>query len=659
MKLDEIRSKLTEPQMRSMSIGRDLVVDEANRTVNLAFASDKPCETWFGDLILSMGKKNVRTDRLDAGLAVLMDHDRCEQVGIVESFDFGKDGIARAIVKISRSDDGEEVFQDIKDGIRRSVSVGFMVHELHLEKQNDAENDLYRSDDWEPIELSFVSIPADISVGVGRSLNLGPSAVPVPHSPVTRANSNPENNMTPEEIAAAAAAEGQRTAAPAPVVGTPAPSAAAELINRTREIVEFAEIFGQGDMARQMIAGSSAVTLDDVREAIKAKQTASVHVPVMDPATAAAREGVQVQPASIVSRHAAVTAFSGERKEEKAYRFGKWLLGRALYDGSVPACAQARDFCDKNGLTRAMSEGTNEAGGFLVPLEFGTDMIDLREKYGVFRRNAKIIPMAGDTKTEPVRTSGLTVYYPGEAGSITASDMAWGQVTLVAKKFAALARYSTEVNEDSVIDFANTLAEELAYAFSKAEDDDGFNGDGSGTYGGITGVRAKLKAVDGTIGNIKGLKVGTGNAYSELVLGDFQGTVAILPEYADTPNAKWFCSRSFYWNVMVKALLAGGGVTAMEVEEARREKFLGYPVEFSQVMPSTEGNSQVCAILGDLSLGAILATRRDVTVAFSEHSRFANDQLEIRGTQRVDINVHGVGDTSVAGPLVGLITAAS
>lgn len=92
---------------------------------------------------------------------------------------------------------------------------------------------------------------------------------------------------------------------------------------------------------------------------------------------------------------------------------------------------------------------------------------------------------------------------------------------------------------------------------------------------------------------------------------------------------------------------------------------MGYRVEFSQVMPKAEGNSQVCALLGDLSKAATMGVRRDVQIAYSEHSRFANDELEIKGTERFDINVHSVGNADstaanqVPGPIVGLITAAS
>jgi len=654
--VDQIRERLVnEPLVRSFTIERAEILADDSRTVNLAFASDKPIQQWswslfdYMELQLSMRPGAMRTVRLESGAPLLMDHNTRDQVGVVEEFTIEKDGIARANVRFSRSSRGEEIFQDVRDGIRKSVSVGFMVHEMHLEKEREGQPSLYRSDDWEPYEISIVSVPADISVGVGRSKQVTMEALE------ERAiSTNTETTMENSNNVPVTPVEKTRT-------GEQPPPVDADIVARSRDIVAFAEIFGEGDLARQMIAASTSVTLDDVRNAIKdqkaAKQSA-LPSPEM-PDTIASREGVRTELAVTMPRHGQVTAFKGDDKDKKAYRFGQWLLGRALFDANFQPCIAARKFCEANGLTRAMSEGVNETGGFLVPAEFGNDLIDLREQYGVFRRNAKIVPMASDTRSDPRRTGGLTAYFVAEAGSITASDLGWDNVNLTAKKLAVLARYSSEVNEDSVIDFGNNLANEIAYAFAEKEDQCGFNGDASATYGNITGVREKLKGVDGTIANIAGLQVGSGNAYSELALIDFEGVAARLPIYADTQNAKWYVHKKFYWNVMVKLLLAAGGVTAFEIENARKQIFLGYPVEYSQVMPSTEGNSQVCALLGDLSLAASFGTRRDTQIAFSEHSRFANDQIEVRGTERFDINVHSVGDTSVGGPVVGLITAAS
>jgi HK97 family phage major capsid protein len=78
-----------------------------------------------------------------------------------------------------------------------------------------------------------------------------------------------------------------------------------------------------------------------------------------------------------------------------------------------------------------------------------------------------------------------------------------------------------------------------------------------------------------------------------------------------------------------------------------------------------EANSQVCAILGDLNLGVTIGDRRLITVAQSDQYKFDTDQLAVKVTQRIDINVHDAGNADataanrVAGPYVGLITAAS
>lgn len=349
------------------------------------------------------------------------------------------------------------------------------------------------------------------------------------------------------------------------------------------------------------------------------------------------------------------------RPAEQAYRFGMWTLAYAAKN------EYALRWCKDHGLqAKTMVEGFNDTGGALVPDEFENTLIDLRETFGVFRQYAHVRTMASDTQIVPRRTGGLTAYAVGEAAAITASDMAWDNVTLVAKKWAVLSKLSSELNEDAVIDLGNTLAGEIAYAFSEKEDQCGFNGDGTSTYHGIVGVREKIKALSGTIANIAGLVVGAGNAYSELILANFEDVVARLPQYADTPNASWFVHRTLYFGTMVKLALAQGGSTGAEVyNNPNDRRFLGYPVVLSQVMPSVEANSQVCALFGDLAKAALFGDRRMTQIALSEHSDFANDLIAIRGTERMDVNVHDVGNASataslrVPGPIVGLITAAS
>lgn len=358
-----------------------------------------------------------------------------------------------------------------------------------------------------------------------------------------------------------------------------------------------------------------------------------------------------------------VKNFIGKDRQDaamKAYRFGQWLFG-SLFGNQKSA-----QWCLDNGIEmKAHTEGINTQGGVLVPEEFETTLIDLREQYGVFRQNARVEPMASDLKRVPRRTGGLTAYFTNETASITESTAGWDSVQLTARKLGVLTRFSSELNEDAVVNLSDWLAGEIAYAFAQKEDDCGFNGDGTSTYGGIVGVRSALTNLSGTIANIAGLQVGTGNAYSELTLADFHGVVGKLPVYAQG-RAKWFVHNTFWSNVMEKLIIASGGAVPVDiVNGAPSRKFLGYPVVISQVMPATEANSQVCALLGDLTLGAMMGDRRATTLALDNSVYFASDEIALRGTERFDIVAHDVGNASataasrVPGPIVGLITAAS
>ncbi len=356
------------------------------------------------------------------------------------------------------------------------------------------------------------------------------------------------------------------------------------------------------------------------------------------------------------------TALKNLKTDEQAYRFGKWCLS-AIGDNrkwASDVTAKATEFCKEHGLTKAHTEGTNTAGGYLVPDEFDSTMIDLREQYGVFRRNAKVVPMASETKSFPRRTAGLTVYLVGENTAITESTKSWDRINLVAKKWGVLSKYSSELNEDAVINIGDDLAGEIAYAFANKEDECGFNGTGANTtYLGITGVRQKLIDING-VDEGGGLILQTSNAFADITLADFHKVIGLLPQYADTPNAKWYMHRTFWASVAQRLQTAAGGNDASNIAAgARNPSFLGYPVELSQVFPATDTASVVYALFGDLAMAAVLGDRRSTTIAFSEHLNFAEDEIAIRGTQRIDINVHDVGTATAPGPIVGLVSSAS
>jgi len=354
----------------------------------------------------------------------------------------------------------------------------------------------------------------------------------------------------------------------------------------------------------------------------------------------------------------------GRDAEERAYRYGMW--GLAMLAMQMPGryrFPHAVEFFEK----QMAAHGSNDAQGtgYLIPEEFGRDMIILRERFGKVRILFKRVPMVSDTRTDPRRLGGMTAYFVAENQAGTESNMTHDQIRLVARDLVALGRISRQVDADSVIAWGDTLIGEIVYAFSEKEDQCGFNGDGTSTYGGIQGVRNKLDNLDGAGTDSAGLVVqGTGNTWPAIVLADFDKVVGKLPEYADTERAAWCMHRTFYYEVVEKLIQAAGGVPAMEIREGRRSRplFKGYPVEFSQVFPKTTAVATVACTLGDYSLGCSFGDRQQEDIAFSEHATiggenvFERGQLAVRGTERFDINVHDVGDATNPGPIVGLKT---
>lgn len=158
-------------QSFSLPIIERAAIDEEARTVELAFSSSAPIETWFGEQVLVHEDGAVDLKRIRNAGALLVNHDRDDQVGVVEkAWCDEKDGKCRAVVRFSESARGEEIFRDVVSGIRRLVSVGASVQKTETTEATKGKTELVRVTRWTPHEISIVSVPADTSVGVGRAL---------------------------------------------------------------------------------------------------------------------------------------------------------------------------------------------------------------------------------------------------------------------------------------------------------------------------------------------------------------------------------------------------------------------------------------------------------------------------------------------------------
>src|ERR1044071_2481032 len=357
-----------------------------------------------------------------------------------------------------------------------------------------------------------------------------------------------------------------------------------------------------------------------------------------------------------LARSARVTAvrnFTGPGAEERAYRFAQWFMAgplARLHGENATLVARARKFCLERGLEveRAHSARDNESGGSLVPAEFMADFIDLRERYGVFRRNARVAKMTREQQDSLRRKGELKAYPLGVERSAPESEVRWDGVHLDARRWAVLTRVEAELSEDAATNLGDELAGEMARAFALSEDECGFTGDATSDFHGIAGVTTRLRELDAAVANIAGLVEATGATWDSVTGADRRAVVGRLPEYADTVDTKWYCSRKFWADVMVRIMLESGGVTAAQIETMRVKTFMTYPVEVAQVLPRKSGAAQIPCLFGDLRQAARVGDRKQLAVAVTDSNRteFADDLLSIRGVARFDINVHDVGNAS-------------
>lgn len=151
-------------------------VDTDSRTVELSFSSETPYGRWFGDEILCHDEECINLERFNNGLGtVLFNHDRDAVVGHVEKV-WLEDNRGKALVRFDTDEQSETIFQKVQSGTLQGVSVGYAIYRYEALEDEDTKSTngrfngpAYVVTDWEPLEISIVSVPADPTVGVGRS----------------------------------------------------------------------------------------------------------------------------------------------------------------------------------------------------------------------------------------------------------------------------------------------------------------------------------------------------------------------------------------------------------------------------------------------------------------------------------------------------------
>ena len=168
-------------------------INAEKRTVQIAISSEEPVERSFGMEVLEHSAEAMDLSFLASGRApLLLDHDPEKQIGVIESVELdGNTRRLRAKVRFGKGALADEAFTDVVDGIRANISVGYSIGKLERDPRTP---NTYLAKKWRPVEASLVSIPADVTVGVGRSGETSTQTITV--------ISNGEPKMSEVDIAA-------------------------------------------------------------------------------------------------------------------------------------------------------------------------------------------------------------------------------------------------------------------------------------------------------------------------------------------------------------------------------------------------------------------------------------------------------------------------
>lgn len=432
------------------------------RTAELAFSSETPYERWWGIEVLDNTASAVRLGRLSSGGPLLMDHDTRDQVGVIESVRIDADRVGRAVVRFGKSARAEEVWQDVQDGIRRNVSVGYAIHKATLVETSDTGLDTYRVTDWEPLEISLVSVPADATVGIGRSAADG-SDNPI-QTIVTE--SKMSETITPAAPAVPAAAAIDHAA----IERAAAERAAQDYTKRAADIIAIGEMFakhgGERKAAEALRAGK---TVEQFR-ADMLQHMASQPIPTAD-------IGMTDKEARSYSFLRALNAMAnpGDRKAQELAAFEREASeavaakqGRAARGFYVPTEVQRRDL----NVTTATAGGHTVATNLLA-----ANFIELlRNKMALTGLGAQFLSGLVGNIAIPRQTGGATAYWVAESGAPNESQAAFDQVTMSPKTVGAYSDISRKLLLQSSIDVEGFVRNDLATVLALAIDSAAING---------------------------------------------------------------------------------------------------------------------------------------------------------------------------------------
>ena len=459
--------------------------DYDKRTVTFALTSETPVERWYGQEILDHADGSINMNRLKRGIAMLFNHSAQQHIGRIESYET-KDGKLYVTARFGNSALAQEKLNDVRDGILVDASAGYIPHDYEFTEGRNGKPDTIRWTNWEPVEGSLVPVPADPTVGVGRSETAKDGAVTYPVRCLTQREQDAEDgadcgcdctacvegnhgDCTTEDCddddgernandvlkpALAETKEERMTEEEKKAIREAAARAERERVNEIHAIQR--EHSGSFTPEQADKAINEGADVGEVRKAVLANQREAAKA-------SAVRTGGPVDAQVIL-----------DVQEKRAPGITMARTVRALAAGKgdlVRAEKFANDVLKDQIVARSFAAAASSAvdGGYALQGTFSAEIIELLRPIAVVRSlGPNIVPLDG-TYTQNRLIGGAAGGYIGENKDIPASKGKLGQLKLSAKKLAALVPVSNDllrreggasadaaVRDDLMISLANT-----------------------------------------------------------------------------------------------------------------------------------------------------------------------------------------------------------
>ena len=458
---EEERKVIDMPmKYRTIDLSKHSYLDEEKRMVRIGVSSEEPVERSFGMEVLGHSADDINMEFISSGRApLLLDHDMEKQIGVIEEFKLDETAKrTTAVVRFGKSALAREVFEDVKDGIRMNISVGYRVDKL---TRMNNEDEVYYKAQWTPMEVSSVSVPADQSrlVGVGRSKDKQNT-----QTTKVKIMENERQEINLDEVKSQTVAE-----------------AKAEFKRNSKEILDLAVKHNKRDLADKAIA--DGISVEEFRGVLL--ENISNNTPLETPSEIGMTKE-EVRDFSLVKAIRAMAnpsdrkaqeeaAFEFECSAEAARQYGKDAQGIML-PAEVLSNWGKRDINSSDDST-------------LISEDYrGGDFIDvLRNESSVMQAGATMLRGLQGNVVIPKKTAASSAgWIATEGAAASESEFTSGSVTMSPKVIGAFTDATRLLLQQSSLDVENLIRDDLTKSIATAIDLGALAG--SGSSGQPTGI---------------------------------------------------------------------------------------------------------------------------------------------------------------------------